>query len=389
MIIKCPECGHQVSSLAVTCPSCGIAIAGNITKCPHCGGTMLANQDVCPNCLNSIHQRANSTVRTTDETEAPAASAAKENTQNRDATAAQEPQPAPRNHKGLWATLIVAFVIALAVVFLGYYFYRHTQEQNEQYAYENAIRSSEPAVLQNFLDIYVAAPKQHRDSIKAHLEVLRQVDQEWQKAVVKCSKVVFEKYIERHPTSIHTIEAKLKIDSLDWITAASANTLESYKTYMENHTDGSHFDDAKMNYDKLSERMISPADEQMVNQVFSDYFNSLARNDETGLMATLGTLLNSFMRKPNATPDDVARYMKSLHEATDITSMNFLLNNDWKIDKIENIETGEMEYAVTFTVNQYIDRTEPDKERKNLYKVSAKVSPEGKIVELNMKKVVR
>lgn len=29
-IIKCPECGHQVSDHAKTCPNCGIEIEGNI-----------------------------------------------------------------------------------------------------------------------------------------------------------------------------------------------------------------------------------------------------------------------------------------------------------------------------------------------------------------------
>lgn len=37
-IIKCPECGHQVSDMAKTCPSCGIEIAGKVMKCPDCGG---------------------------------------------------------------------------------------------------------------------------------------------------------------------------------------------------------------------------------------------------------------------------------------------------------------------------------------------------------------
>ena len=36
-IIKCPECGRQISDKAPTCPSCGVEIAGKITKCPHCG----------------------------------------------------------------------------------------------------------------------------------------------------------------------------------------------------------------------------------------------------------------------------------------------------------------------------------------------------------------
>ena len=40
-------------------------------------------------------------------------------------------------------------------------------------------------------------------------------------------------------------------------------------------------------------------------------------------------------------------------------------------------------------VDQRIDRSDPTQERLATYKVSAKVSPEGRIVDLNMKKVVK
>ena len=36
-IIKCPECGHQISDKAPVCPSCGVEIAGKVIKCPNCG----------------------------------------------------------------------------------------------------------------------------------------------------------------------------------------------------------------------------------------------------------------------------------------------------------------------------------------------------------------
>ena len=34
-LIKCSECGKEVSSSAKTCPHCGIKI--NFKKCPECG----------------------------------------------------------------------------------------------------------------------------------------------------------------------------------------------------------------------------------------------------------------------------------------------------------------------------------------------------------------
>lgn len=380
MIIKCPECGHQVSSLAESCPSCGINIAGNIAKCPHCGGTILAHQDVCPNCLQSVYQKSeHSLFDDIDEASSRQGADA--------ASSANQPDGPVQRHHALWATLVVVLVIVLGVMFIGYYFYRHTQRQNEIYAYENCMQSTEPAVLQNYLDVYVSAPLAHRDSVTSRLGVLQRIDQDWNNANVYSTKLAYQKYIQKHPGSSHSQEAKLKIDSLDWIAAATHNTVASYKAYMDEHADGVHYDDARMNYNKLTDRLVTPSDEQMIMQLFSNFFNSVASGDEDGLKATLATVLNSFMQKHHASKWDVVDYVRKLHEDKDIKSMRFIINNDWKIDKIENIETGEMEFAVIFSVDHRIERTDPDKEHRSVYKVSARVSPGGKITDMNMKKV--
>ena len=49
-IIKCPECGQQVSELAANCPGCGCPISGNIDRCPECGETVLKSYTECPKC---------------------------------------------------------------------------------------------------------------------------------------------------------------------------------------------------------------------------------------------------------------------------------------------------------------------------------------------------
>ena len=52
-IIKCPECGHQISDMAGSCPNCGVTIHGNIRKCPKCGNIYLKGQAFCPVCGES------------------------------------------------------------------------------------------------------------------------------------------------------------------------------------------------------------------------------------------------------------------------------------------------------------------------------------------------
>ena len=49
-MIKCPECGRQISDKAPFCPCCGVAIVGKIIKCPQCGEVYFSDQEMCPNC---------------------------------------------------------------------------------------------------------------------------------------------------------------------------------------------------------------------------------------------------------------------------------------------------------------------------------------------------
>ena len=249
MIIKCPECGHQVSDRAKTCPSCGIDIAGKITRCPDCGEYIFKDDRECPNCHCSIN--ASASVPVADQ-EVP------ETHYDLAPEIPEIPMPEPakgqkKGHKILWSSVVVGFVIALIIVFLGIYFYQKSQQENEMRAYENAMMSAEPAVLQNFLDMYVDASVAHRDSIKAHLEILKKVDRDWQHAYATQSKSALQLFIDRNPENIHVQEARLMIDSLDFQAAKLEDTMDAYQKYMDNHQQGAYYDEAANAYDRIRE----------------------------------------------------------------------------------------------------------------------------------------
>lgn len=328
-IIKCPECGRQVSSLAATCPSCGVAIAGNIVKCPHCGEIVLANQNVCPNCHTNIALKSQQdpiaaknpsgshrvsvgqpSVQSTvgkqgNQTGAPASD-----------NAAEE-QP---NHSKSWKLFLASFLIALSIIFVGWYFYNKTQQDNETAAYENAMESNELAVLQNYLDMYPEAPQERRDSIMAHIDILKQIDNDWYNALASQSAYALERYIQEHPESVHATEARIKIDSLDWVSAVTQNTLESYKKYIEKHADGEYIDDAKTNFEKCSSMQVSSADVEMVSGLVRAYCANSANRE---LLASRGV---------------------------DLTNADITFADDWEVKKVENETTGEMDYHVSVTM---------------------------------------
>ena len=247
MIIKCPECGHQVSDRARTCPSCGIDIAGKITRCPDCGEYIFKDEHECPNCHCSINASAEVSEPAQDALSSPYAIVPET------PVISQPEPPKKKGHKVLWSTIIVGFVIALIIVFLGIYFYQKSQQENELRAYENAMMSTEPAVLQNFLDMYIDASVAHRDSIKAHLEVLKKVDRDWQNAVASQSKAALQLFIDRNPDNIHIPEARLIIDSIDFELAKLEDTMDAYQKYMDSHQQGVYYDEAANAYDRLRE----------------------------------------------------------------------------------------------------------------------------------------
>ena len=248
MIIKCPECGHQVSDRAKTCPSCGIDIAGKITRCPDCGEYIFKDDRECPNCHCSINASAS---------EPADAGQLVSQVYGLAPEIPEIPQPEEpkqkKGHKILWSSVVVGFVIALIIVFLGIYFYQKSQQENEMRAYENAMMSAEPAVLQNFLDMYIDASVAHRDSIKAHLEILKKVDRDWQNAYASQSKSALQLFIDRNPDNIHVTEARLLIDSLDFEAAKLVDTMEGYQKYMDSHQQGAYYDEAANAYDRIRE----------------------------------------------------------------------------------------------------------------------------------------
>ena len=255
MIIKCPECGHQVSDRARTCPSCGVDIAGKVINCPDCGEYIFKDDHECPNCHCSINAAA-----TEPEMMIPAATGSQIAPSAPVVPTAPTPEPPKKkSHKALWSTLIVGFVLALIIVFLGIYYSQKTQRENEFRAYENAMMSSEPAVLQNFLDMYIDAPVAHRDSIKVHLQALMKIDRDWENARISQSKSALQLFIDRNPDNVHVREARLMIDSLDFETAKYGNSMESFKKYMEDHEQGYYYEEAKSEYDRLEQEMIRAA----------------------------------------------------------------------------------------------------------------------------------
>lgn len=321
-IIKCPECGKEISDKAPFCPSCGAPIA-------------------------------------------------------------VEEQPSQARNNKIIICVVVAVVLVLGGVLYGLYL--HSQGEKENDAYEFALASNDPQVLQSYLAQYTDAPAEHRDSIEAHLAYFTQLDRDWTNVVVSGSRSDFQRYIDEHPNSPFCQIAQHKIDSIDWAKAEATNTIDAIQLYLEQHPDGEHFDDANDKLKTLNANTVSPEDKVIVDAVFSGFFQSLNNRDEEGLMSAFNPLIAKFLGKSNATRSDVATFMRKIYKS-DVESMNWMSLKDYVITKKE-VGDQQYEYTVVFSALQKVERTD-NSSSENSFRINAKVNPDGRITELNMTKIL-
>ena len=390
-IIKCPECGHQISDKAPTCPSCGVEIAGKVIRCPECGEIYFKEEDLCPHCHRPTRGQTimNTPVEQEKETVAPPPIApvmteAKANVPATKVTPPAPPTP-PKPKKKSKAAIIVSFVIALLIFGTCYYMYNQAQENRENEEFNIAMRSTEPLILQGYLDTFKDAPQEHRDSIEAHLKALKQADLDWTNALTSNSKALLMEYLNKYPNSIHRQLAMHKIDSIDWVQSNNINTPESYQSYMTDHPDGDHYDEAEELMKKLKAQDVTPEEKTLVSNVFHNFFVAINEKDEAALQNTVAeemTLLN----KENATKGDIVDLMDKLYKE-DVVKMIWRLPGNYDIKKRE-VGNDRYELNVSFSANQDVEYTDAVKNGSNKYKINATVNPDGKISLFKMIKIV-
>lgn len=396
-IIKCPECGHEISDKAPFCPSCGVAIAGKVVECPKCGRVYFSELSECPQCHYKRpvadktpiveNDNAVNTQETEKTTEVEIVKPKEVN--NEQPVGANNPEEAndenlktPRNSSRNNKIIIGAVVAIVAVVIgIGCYFYYSIQSDKELQAYNYAMASNDPQVLQSYLDQYSDAPEAHLDSIQSHLDLIKKTQQDWTNVMISNSKSALEDYIAQHPDSPYKAIAIHKIDSIDWQTAQQQNTVEALELYIEQHSDGEHVEDANQMINSLNSKTIQPEERLMVNSIYGGFLKSLGDKDEEALTSFVNPLLTNFLGKTNATRSDVVTFMHKIYKS-DVKSMAWKSLGDYTINK-KNVGANQYEYSVAFSAIQTIVGQD-DNATEVRYKITSTLNNEGRISDFSM-----
>ena len=373
-IIKCPECGHQVSDMAPTWPGCGVEIAGKVVKCPDCGEIYFRNQMVCPAC----HRPTTSTP-----TQRPVPV---RHTEPITPVTKPKPEPEPDTEKKSYTKIIVGLVIAL-VLCGGVAYYYNDLGRQEKSDYALASQSNDPLVIEEYLNKYKDTNPEHRDSLQARLAVIQQIDKEWTDVLITGSRDQIEQYAKTHPDSPHKAEAMNKVDSMDYAHVMKDKTIDAFINYVKQHPNGRFVNDANAAIDAIKMTQLQPEETKMVKALFKKFFQSVNSRNEGGMLSTVADQLTNFLGQSGAGKADVATFLKKLYKS-DITNMNWHIIDDYKIDKKAGTK-GAADYTVQFTAEQNISRTDATQPTYCRYQISATVSSDGKISGLNMKRLTQ
>lgn len=410
-IIKCPECGHQISDKAPTCPSCGVEIKGKIIKCSHCGEVYLYDQEMCPNChhanfgpipvVNSnpyenVQKEQQNPRRLTedlfdneydeqdDSNDEAATPVANDNEDGNDG-GNKKKKPSKKKKKN-YSAFIVAFVLALIVLAVSGYFYNKTKTEQEIESFEYAMSSKEPMVLQSYLDQHPDAPKDHRDSILARIKFLQEIDKDWTDAIASGSKTVLLDYLEKNPKSLHKNDVLKMVDSIDWEVAVKENSVEAYENYQKEHPQGIHYGASEEAIKNMKSTTLLPEEKQMVNNLIRRFFQSINDKDEKKIQSTVNDHMSNFLGKPNSTRDDVTAFIRRVWKA-ELSKIIWHVLGDYKITK-STIAENKYQYNVEVTATKRVERKDKKSVPEARYRMNAKVNSDTTIVALDLTKIV-
>lgn len=258
-LIKCPECGQQVSSKAPHCPHCGVPIEHNVKRCPVCNSFVLMSAEECPQCNAKFARQTPPTMPGNPMPPSPPATNEPGNRQPQVALAGvpangmKDGQPeAKRQHRSHtpWY-LLVLLILAIAI---GGFFYWENQNQQatEEAAYLLLVDCKDPL---NFEDFIAQFPNsKHIDEVRTRLKELQMAKNEWDAAVAAGDVQRLRDFIQAHPDSPFRKQALTRIDSLDWLEAMAKGSSAGYQYYIDQHETGIHIDEAYTARDEALKR---------------------------------------------------------------------------------------------------------------------------------------
>ena len=365
-MIKCPECGERVSTMAGTCPHCGINIAGNLKQCPNCNEYCLNSQEECPYCGTALS--------------AVTAENPEQEQQMQDTIEVKE-KPAKKSRKSLIFALTFATIIAIIICGMYYLDYKNSKDREER-EYAMLENTSNPEYYNDFLAKY---PKsEHYQEVRERLNVLLDETEEWNKIMQDVSRSEIEKFMNAHPYSRRLQECEDMIDSIDWNDAKKTNTEEAIVNYLNTHPNGKYAEEAAQKKNDLSMMKITDQDKAIIRSSLENFFTvAMSKQDVSLISEAIPEKMENFCGTQDATPEQIIAFAKN-KMAADVMGLHYTIEGNFDVRK-QTLSDSTTGYAVTFGLQEIISRSDTNQPSTKTYQVSALLNAEHKITRMSIR----
>ena len=415
MIIKCPECGHQVSDKAPICPSCGVEIAGHLIKCSYCGEIYLKEDAVCPNCHhsastdNSVNEDDVKTEPVKDDSqnngdyseaetssvELVVSAESIEEEPRLDGTPTQDtltiespssdaevstddmivkPESKNNNHTPLFVSLLIALVICAVLLF----FYKRGNDNHEAEEYKIALKSNNRQVMEQYLEDYPNAPLIHINSINNLLKQTQQNNDEWGRVIQQNTIASYKTYLDAHPNTPYKNEILKRIEELYWNDVVNQNTEAAYLGYREKYPKGIHVKEADEKLKIMLDNTSTPSEEKVAVSAVRQFLQGLNSKSTSKIEGVTASSFN-FLGAGGATIADVLKYMREKLYQADVKEIT------WQLGTVLNATTDKLDDGTTvqkITIPARLEIVREGGKGSNKYTIKAQIE-NGKITVIN------
>ena len=415
MIIKCPECGHQVSDKAPICPSCGVEIAGHLIKCSYCGEIYLKEDAVCPNCHhsastdNSVNEDDVKTEPVKDDSqnngdysevetssvELVVSAESIEEEPRLDGTPTQDtltiespssdaevstddmivkPESKNNNHTPLFVSLLIALVICAVLLF----FYKRGNDNHEAEEYKIALKSNNRQVMEQYLEDYPNAPLIHINSIRDLLKQTQQNNDEWGRVIQQNTIASYKAYLETHPNTPYKNEILKRVEELYWNEVVNQNTEAAYLGYREKYPKGIHVKEADEKLKIMLDNTSTPSEEKVAVSAVRQFLQGLNSKSTSKIEGVTASSFN-FLGAGGATIADVSKYMREKLYQADVKEIT------WQLGTVLNATTDKLDDGTTvqkITIPARLEIVREGGKGSNKYTIKTQIE-NGKITAIN------
>lgn len=363
-MIKCPECGQRVSSMAGTCPHCGVRIAGNIRECTNCGKILTKAQTVCPDCHTELPAEA-------DEEPAPIQ-------ENREADCR-------RQRKGCWgktlAWLLTLLILAAATVAGLYYFDLQRKADREEKDYIRLAKVSNPEFYRQFLADYPESG--HRDEVTKRMTALQQEKDDWEKALHENTREGYRAFGAKYPRSARKRVCESKTDSIDWAEAVEENSYEAVCRYLKAHPEGCYVSEAAEKRDGMARGKVTEEDRTAAAARLAHLFaKGIGKRDSAQVAAVIPGKMKNFCGIKDATPGQIAGFGKEKAEKG-AAAPDYAVS-DIYLRKVA-VSDSSLGFSADFTLTETVKRSGIKPASTKKYKGNATLDMQHRITSMNLR----